>query len=116
MAKKKEIISQEELDRLVNEKRKEYLESITPVVKIANGNIWIKNISLMHDEIFDRLRNLLSLLNIEFATHCDVSQTENCYPRKAIDLILPVGDPDLAAYIQRFINNGYVLDWRKTHE
>ena len=114
MARKKEIISQEELNRLVNEKMKEYIKSITPTVKVVNDNIWIKNISLVEGEIFDRLRNLLILLNIAFATHYDIAQTENCFaPRKAIDFVLPVGDPDLASYIQSFIDNGYALDWRK---
>lgn len=83
-------------------------------MKVAYGNTYIKNVSLLRDEVFDKIRHLLDLMNVEFSFYNDISETENCLiPRNSINIMISGDDSDRAAFIERFINDGFVLNWRE---
>jgi len=110
------MFSNEEIERRYQENMKEYLQAITPIVKVAYGNTYIKNLSLLRDETFDRLRHLLDLMNVEFSFYNDIPETENCLiPSNSINIMISGDDPGRAAFIERFINNGFILNWREFH-
>ena len=103
----KEVRYQAEIDRLVQEKRKEYEQFHLAKIEMKYGNTYISY--GMRDYITENmayhLQKLFDLMKVRFSTNIPIDNTEFYY-------ILEGEDECRAQFIQKFIDNGYKLEWR----
>ena len=100
----------EEIDKLVKEKLKQYAEEFVQnhkaLVITNNGNTYIsfKTYDYIVQEAVGRLCKLLDLIGIEsYATY---------YPDyRKYGIVIDGDDANRAAFIQKFIDDNYVLKW-----
>lgn len=101
---------QAEVNKRVKEARKQWKIDHTPIVTMNYGNTYI-SVAKYDDEsavVMDKIQMLLKLMNVEYG----VSHIMYAYGMKNEYYLSVAGaDAERAAFIQKFIDNKYVLSW-----
>ena len=100
-------VSKEEIDRRLSEKLKEYELQHTAWVYLRHGNTYVgfDTMDYITENLMSRLHMLLDLMRIPFSIHHPFGEDAGYY-------VMIKGEFERrAAYIQKFIDNGYKLVW-----
>ena len=94
-----------DIDALVKEKMKQYELDHTFKVETKYGNTYVfcKEYDYITQKSEEKLRSLFHLMNVEYYIQPAILQN--------FSFILEGEDRERADFIQRFINNGYILKW-----
>ena len=100
-------VSQEEFDKLFEEKMKEYEERHKFKVETKYGNTYIfcEEYDYITQKLEIELSNLFHLMDIEYSIQPKIFDMEH------FSFIIDGDDNARAEYIQKFIDNGYRLKW-----
>lgn len=108
---KKSALTKDEIQAEVDKKLREYYEQYridhTPVVSTKYGNTYISVNKYDYDScrIMKRIEMLLDLMKTKYCSSL-IAEDEQFF------LSIEGEDVERASYIQRFIDNGYALEWR----
>lgn len=101
-----------EVNKRLEEARKQWKVDHTPVIKMNYGNTYISVNKYDYEPMYvmNKILTLLQLMNVEYSTSAivvnfDDNKENNYY------VIINGEDAERATFIQRFIDNGYVLNW-----
>lgn len=109
--KKKTALSQEELDRLMEETVKKYEEEYekqhTAWITLKNGYTYIGYdvCDYITEKLMFSLKKLIELMGVSYSTICSFNEDEEYY------IILDGEDTTRAEFVQKFFDNGYKLSW-----
>lgn len=105
--KKKEIPTQEEIDKLLEEKIKEYEKQRIAWVCMKHKNTYVGFDVCDHitGKAMGYIRKLMELMNVEYAISYPFGDDRKYY------IIIEGEDKARADFIQKFIDNGYRLSW-----
>ena len=106
--KTKEFLSQEEINKLMEEKRKEYIKQHTAWIYLKNGNTYIGYdvLDYMTKNLMFSLRKLIELMDVKYSIKYPFGDNKSCY------IIIEGEDEIRAEFIQKFFDNGYKLTWK----
>lgn len=98
---------EQELNRFVDEKMKQYVNDRQFKVETKYGNTYVfcKEYDYMVEYLDQRLRKLFDIVDIKYAIQRKIGDTN-------FSFILIGEDQERAAFIQKFIDDGYVLKWK----
>jgi len=109
--KKNWHVDKDEVDRLVQEKLKEWNQKYIAKVETKYGNTYISY--GIYDYITERsmhiLQKLFELMDIECSMYIpfgEEKEEDRCY------VSIKGEDQERAAFIRKFIDNGYKLSWK----
>ena len=104
---KKEIYDQEEIDKLVQERLQEYQQLHVARIILVNGNTYISYgiRNYITEQAMYHLFKLLELMKVEYRTNIPMEG-------ESLFIVIDGEDADRAAFIQKFIDNGYKLSWK----
>lgn len=93
------------IEKKLEEKLEEYAQKRIPTVEVKNGNTYIKVEEYDHVSFasMQKIWKLLSMMGLEEEIWCD--------PNNGFSYGIKGDNQKRAAYIQRFINDGYKLTW-----
>lgn len=105
--KKKAAPTQEEINKLVEERAKEYEKQHTAWVVLGYGNTYVGYDICDHitQNLMVYLRKLMELMHVEYSIKYPFGDDREYY------LILEGEDKARADFIQKFFDNGYKLSW-----
>ena len=102
-------VDKKEVDRLVQEKLKEWHQKHIAKIELKYGNTYISYD--VRDHITEQgvciLQKLFGLMGIECAVHMPICDSDERYY-----LCIEGENQERAAFIQKFIDNGYKLSWK----
>lgn len=102
---------QAEVNRRVEEARKQWKIDHTPVVTMEYGNTYISVEKYDYESavVMDKIKTLLKLMNVEYSVS---AFTYEFGMKNKYCLSIEGEDAERAAFIQKFIDNGCVLSWK----
>ena len=100
-------ISEEKIDRRVEEALKEYKKRHIPKVETKYGNTYIswEANDYLTDKTYARVKELLTVMRVEYGVGYGSKENDSIY------ILIAGDDQKRAAFIQKYIDNGYQLSW-----
>lgn len=98
-----------EVERKLAEARAKWMEDHTPKISMKFGNTYIvfAEFDYITQTAMEGIHSLLNLMSVAYST---------CYPfadDRTFSTIINGEDTERTAFIQKYIDNNYRLDWRK---
>lgn len=99
---------QDQVAKMLHERVAEYRREHTANVEMKYGNTYISYsvYDYLIEQYLCELIKLFELMRIDYATKIPIGWDETCF------ISISGEDADRAAFIQKFIDNGYVLSWK----
>ena len=110
---KKEKVNEEEVDKLLEEKLKEYTDNHTFKTKVKNGRTYVycNDYDFITKNLEYRLKKFLDLSNIDYSISFGLDKTSNIFSNKGFTFIIDGEDTSRVEHIQKFIDNDYTLTY-----
>lgn len=108
MAKKsKMIVDEEEVNKLLAEKMKEFEKQHTAWIQLKYGNTYVGYdvCDIVTERLMMRLKTLIDMMGIEYSMVFPYGENEELY------IMFNGEDKERADFIQKFFDNGYRLSW-----
>ena len=104
---KKTRITQEEVDKMLEEKLREYERDRTAWVVLKNGYTYVGyNVAdYVTDRLMDSVIKLIELMGVEFSIKYPFGEDKEFY------VTIEGEDEARAEFIHKFLNNNYKLSW-----